>query len=127
MVVSRTLSLSRERAGLATQAEAPDVVEKLILEALEGDFRVRGTYNGGSMLLEPLLLYREHDAAFLLAASVEREGRPPREIKVGSFRLSGLTEVCLTQEPSSQAAPLPADWTAGRSTRILVGLARSAT
>ena len=54
---------------------------------------LRAKYNGGEVLLQPSLLYREHDALFLLAVTVSRDGKPPREPKLGTFRLSGLTDL----------------------------------
>jgi|KBSMisStaDraftv2_1062788.scaffolds.fasta_scaffold213192_2 hypothetical protein len=54
---------------------------------------LRARYNGGEVVLQPSLLYREHDALFLLAVTVSRDGKPPREPKLGTFRLSGLTDL----------------------------------
>jgi hypothetical protein len=40
--------------------------------------------------LAPHILYTRHGDLFLDAVTVEREGKAPREIKIGTFKLAGL-------------------------------------
>lgn len=82
---------------------------------------VHATYNSGQVVLNPCLLYREHDALFLLAVTVLRDGKPPREAKLGTFRVSGLTG--LTSSPESFApGPLHKEWTAKPGWTIIAAL-----
>ena len=48
------------------------------------------TYNRGKVKLAPYVLYEKDDDLFVDAVTLERDGRPPREAKLGAFRLSGL-------------------------------------
>ncbi|NIJ08236.1 hypothetical protein FHS31_001853 [Sphingomonas vulcanisoli] len=42
------------------------------------------------MKLAPHILYTRHGDLFLDAVAVEREGRVPGELKLGTFKLAGL-------------------------------------
>ena len=82
---------------------------------------VHAIYNSGQVVLHPCLLYREHDALFLLAVTVLRDGKPPREAKLGTFRVSGLGE--LTSSPESFVpSVLHKDWTAKPGWTLVAGL-----
>lgn len=60
--------------------------------------RVRAIYNRSEMLFAPHILYTRHDDPFVDGVVMEREGKPPREIKLASFKLAGLSGVTLTTE-----------------------------
>lgn len=120
--MKKTLSL---RLRVPEHPSAPPVsdveeIERLCVEAIGARVCIAASYNGGAVVLQPLLLYREHEAVFLLAHTVTRDGKPPREVKVGNFRLSGLTNVVRTATPMDRTAAAPDDWSAGRATRELV-------
>jgi hypothetical protein len=121
-VTSRTLSRRDVFQPAASDQPATDV-EQLVLEALKGSVCVAATYNRGSVVLEPVLLFREHEALFLIASTIERNGQAPREPKLGTFRLSGLTDVRVTERAIGPSPILPDDWDAGRPTRTLVSIA----
>lgn len=72
--------------------------EPMVTHAISRKWCLRGQYNGGEVILQPAALYREHDALFLLAVTARRDGRPPREPKLGTFRLVGLSGLGLTDE-----------------------------
>jgi len=78
--------------------------EPLIALAIRRKGCLRGQYNGGEVVLQPSLLYREHDALFLLAVTARRDGKPPREPKLGTFRLAGLSALGLTDETFEPSA-----------------------
>ena len=59
---------------------------------------VTATYNRTTMKLAPHALYTRHDDPFVDAVVLEREGKPPRETKLGAFKLAGLSEVRLTAD-----------------------------
>jgi hypothetical protein len=73
-------------------------MESLVVQAMREHLCVRATYNRGLVRLAPHILYRRHDAPFLDAVVVERDGVVPGEIKLASFRLSGLKGVAMTME-----------------------------
>ncbi len=54
---------------------------------------VTATYNKSQVMLAPHILYTRHDEMHVDAVTVEREGQPPRELKLGTFKLSGLKDV----------------------------------
>lgn len=92
----RTLSLkSAASAEPALQATpAVGIIEAAILRRL----CVRATYNRSEMQFAPHILYTRHDDPFVDGVVTEREGKPPREIKLASFKLAGLTGLTLTTE-----------------------------
>jgi hypothetical protein len=51
------------------------------------------TYNRSAIKLAPHILYTRHGELYLDAVTVERDGKPPREIKIGTFKLTGLTDI----------------------------------
>jgi len=78
------------------RSDGPGDAIALVSGAIGRRLCLRGRYNGGEVVLQPALLYREHDAPFLLAVTVSRDGNPPREPKLGTFRLAGLGKLEVT-------------------------------
>lgn len=72
---------------------------KLILEAIATGRCIEATYNRMRMKLAPHVLYTRHGDLFLDAVAVEREGREPREAKLGTFKLAGFQGAELTATP----------------------------
>lgn len=68
-------------------------MNKILLEAIALRKCVAATYNRTAMKLAPHILYTRHGELFLDAVTVERNGQPPREMKLGTFKLAGLTEL----------------------------------
>lgn len=66
---------------------------KLLLEAIALRKCVAATYNRNRVKLAPHVLYTRHDELFIDAVTVERNGEAPRETKLGTFKLAGLTEI----------------------------------
>lgn len=64
---------------------------KLVLEAIALRKCIEATYNRAAVKLAPHILYTRHGELFVDAVTIEREGRPPRETKLGTFKLAGLT------------------------------------
>ncbi len=92
----RTLSLkSAATAEPALQATpVGGIIEAAILRRL----CVRATYNRSEMQFAPHILYTRHDDPFVDGVVTEREGKPPRELKLASFKLAGLTSLMLTTD-----------------------------
>jgi hypothetical protein len=64
-------------------------------EAIALRKRIRATYNRMVVTLAPHILYTRHDELFIDAVTIERDGQPPREVKLGTFKLAGLKDVAL--------------------------------
>ena len=62
-------------------------------------------YNKAEVKLAPHILYSRHGDLFIDAVVVERDGKKPREIKLGTFKLAGLGEAIATKR---LFVPLPA-------------------
>lgn len=71
---------------------------KLILEAIALQKSVRATYNKVPVSLAPHILYTRHGELYVDAVTIERDGRPPREIKIGTFKVSGLKDMMLLEQ-----------------------------
>lgn len=72
-------------------------INKILLEAIALRKCVTATYNRTTSLLAPYILYTRHDELFIDAVTVERGGLPPREVKLGTFKLAGLSDVELSE------------------------------
>lgn len=48
-------------------------------------------------MLAPHILYTRHDEMHVDAVTLERDGQPPRELKLGTFKLSGLKDVVVQE------------------------------
>jgi len=68
----------------------------VILEAIVKQLCVAATYNRMEVTLAPHVLYTKHGEMYVDAVTVDRDGRPPKEIKVGAFKLAGLQPLRLT-------------------------------
>lgn len=84
-----------EAADTDAGAEAP-LPTAILIEAIARRRCVTATYNRQATLLAPHIVYTKHGDLFVDAVTVEREGKPPREIKLGAFKLAGLTGLALT-------------------------------
>lgn len=62
----------------------------LVLQAIALKQCLEATYNRMHVRLAPHILYTRHDELYVDAVTVERDGKPPREIKLGTFKLTGL-------------------------------------
>ena len=65
---------------------------RIVLEAIATRKCLEGVYNRQAVTLGPHILYTSHDERYVDAVTIERDGQPPREIKVGSFKLTGIRE-----------------------------------
>ena len=65
-------------------------INKLLLEAIALRKCIDATYNRTSFILAPHILYTRHGELHIDAVAIERDGQPPREMKLGTFKLAGL-------------------------------------
>jgi hypothetical protein len=71
---------------------------QILLEAIALKKCVMATYNRVKMKLAPYILYKRNDSFYVDAVALEKEGQPPREIKLGAFNLAGLNDVMLVDQ-----------------------------
>lgn len=64
-----------------------------IFEAIALQKCLKVTYNKMVVTLAPHILYTRHDEMFIDAITIDRDGRPPRELKLGTFKLAGLSDI----------------------------------
>ena len=77
---------------------------ELVTVAIRRKICVRATYNRSSIELAPHALYTRHGDWFVTGVVLERDGAPPRELKLGTFKLIGLKETMLAPK---RFAPQP--------------------
>ncbi len=78
---------------------------QILLEAIAHRKCVLATYNRVAMKLAPHILYKRNDSVYVDAVAIEKAGQPPREFKLGTFNLAGLTDVTLADQ-HFEAVPL---------------------
>lgn len=74
-------------------SSAPKAANATIIEAIVRQRCVAATYNRAPVVLAPHILYTRNDALYVDAITVTRDGVPPREPKMGTFKLDGLGTV----------------------------------
>lgn len=74
----------------------PPASTPTIFEAIVKRQAIAATYNRGEVTLAPHVIYTKHDELHIDATTLDRDGKPPKEVKLGTFKLSGLGAVRLT-------------------------------
>ncbi|MBV9881650.1 MAG: hypothetical protein JO276_01425 [Sphingomonadaceae bacterium] len=84
---------------------------RIVLEAIARRRCLHAVYNRAPVRLAPHILYTRHDELYVDAVTLERDGRPPRETKLGTFKLSGLHEPAVVDSEAFRLEPAfdPAD------------------
>lgn len=86
--------MSRPPAPDAPQGPVPT-----ILEAIVRRLCLSVVYNRQLVIVAPHILYKRHGELHVDAVVVERDGKPPRDVKLGTYRLTGLNDIALTDRP----------------------------
>jgi hypothetical protein len=97
------MSSSPSEAQPATAVALP-----ILFEAIVHTKCVEATYNGGHVVLAPHVAFTRHGEVYVGATTIERDGQPPKEEKLGLFKLVGLAGFALTERsfiPSSVFDP----------------------
>jgi hypothetical protein len=72
---------------------AAAAIPKIIVEAIMLKMCVSAVYNKTAIKMAPQIVYTKHDELFIDGVVVERDGKPPKEVKLGTFKLVGLSEL----------------------------------
>ena len=80
----------------SSTTDAPAGPPAIVLEAIVKQQAIAGTYNRADVTLAPHILYTRHGDLHVDALTLERDGRPPKEAKIGTFKLTGLGALRLT-------------------------------
>lgn len=83
-------------AAVATAAAPPIASTPTVFEAIVRMQCIAASYNRTEVTLAPHVLYTKHGELYLDGVVLLRDGRPPKDGKVGSFKLIGLGGVRLT-------------------------------
>jgi hypothetical protein len=82
---------------------------RTILEALATKRCLTAAYNGTAFLLAPHILYTRLDLIYLDAVPITKNGAPPREVKMATFKVDGMSDIELTDVPFD-VSPLYEPW-----------------
>jgi hypothetical protein len=72
--------------------------QRLVIEAIALKRAITAEYNGTEMLLAPHLLFSRHDDLFLSALNLRKTWRSEEEMRLGAFKLDGLSNIALTDD-----------------------------
>jgi hypothetical protein len=75
----------------------------MLFEAIASKRCLEATYNGGQVLLAPQVAFVRHGDLYAGAVTIERDGKPPREEKLGIFKLDGLVDLRLSNRGFSRS------------------------
>jgi hypothetical protein len=87
-------TLQDDRPATAPVATLPT---RELLEAIARRLCIATVYNKLNVTLAPHIVYTRHGELFVDAVPLERDGKPPRELKIGTFKLAGLGDTTITQ------------------------------
>lgn len=87
--------MSSDQSAPRPAAPAPETTP-VVFEAIVKQLAIAASYNRGDVTLAPHILYTRHGELYLDAVTLERDGKPPKEIKLGTFKLAGLQRLRLT-------------------------------
>lgn len=92
----KTLGLKSPSAPTVAEEPPASEVEHLLRTAMVMKVCVAAVYNRSTIRIAPHILYTRHGEPFMDGVVLERDGNPPRELKLGAFKLAGLSDVRLT-------------------------------
>jgi len=81
-----------------TTGTVPSNANALLLQAIALRRSVTAVYNRTHVKLAPHILFTKHDDVFVDAVTLLRDGQPPREIKLGTFKLAGLKDIAVDED-----------------------------
>lgn len=94
-MLRRTIYLEIDNIARHAQGMDGNII---LFEAIAHRKMVRGVYNRGQVLIAPHIMYNKNDAVHIDAVTVERDGVPPRERRLATYRVSGLSELAIVDQ-----------------------------
>ncbi|MBU6253270.1 MAG: hypothetical protein KGN98_08770 [Alphaproteobacteria bacterium] len=82
---------------------------RTILEAIATKRCLTASYNGTAFLLAPHILYTRIDLVYLDAVPITKNGAPPREVKMATFKVDGMSDIALADD-EFELSPLYEPW-----------------
>ena len=82
----------------------------MIVEAITRKICIAVVYNKTPMTLAPQIAYTKHDDLFIDAVVVEREGKPPKEIKLSTFKQRLSIQLQIYRNRPIKNHLLPPNW-----------------
>ena len=70
----------------------------ILFEAVVRKRCIEAEYNRGRVRLAPYIAYTRHGEIYVDGVTHCRDGKPPRERKVGAFKLSGLRDLKVIED-----------------------------
>jgi len=74
------------------------LANRVILEAIATKHCLKAGYNGTSFILAPHILYTRRDLVYLDAVPFMKNDAPPREEKMATFKVDGMSDIELAEE-----------------------------
>ncbi|OYT94539.1 MAG: hypothetical protein CFE49_17680 [Pseudomonas sp. PGPPP3] len=68
---------------------------RAILEAIATKRVLSSTYNGTAFILAPHIIYTRRDLVYLDAVPIAKNGAPPREEKIATFKVDGMADIAM--------------------------------
>jgi len=68
---------------------------RAILEAIATKRVLSSTYNGTAFILAPHILYTRRDLVYLDAVPIAKNGAPPSEEKIATFKVDGMADIAM--------------------------------
>lgn len=87
------MSANEQLQRIMPTGPAPTIFEAIVKRQC-----VAATYNRGMVVLAPHIIYTRHGELYVDAMTVTRDGTPPREPKLGTFKLDGLVDLTLRDD-----------------------------
>ncbi|WBH18180.1 hypothetical protein [Sphingomonas radiodurans] len=102
------MKLNTDEDRVIAPPAAPPASMPVVFEAIVKLQALAATYNRGTVTLAPHIVYTKHGEYYVDALTLERDGKPPKEPKIGAFKIAGLGGLRVTPRrftPSDLFAP----------------------
>ena len=93
------------------------------MEAIARSVLLTARYNGQGLTLAPHALFARRGDLFVSALNLTKNWRSPEERRLGYFKLAGLADVELTQEPFEALPNFAADALGQANDEMLLAVA----
>ena len=91
--------MSLRRVLTARTDGAPSTAPALLRTAIRNRTCIQAVYNRLAILLAPHALYTRHGEHYVDGVVQSRDGQPPKEPKLGTFKVDGLRDLSLAAVP----------------------------